>query len=538
MQIKIVLISSFFWLACGAQAQDAAPHAGLDAGLFETSAQCIACHSGLTSAAGADVSIGTSWRASMMANSARDPYWHAAVRREVTDHPSAQAAIEDKCSTCHMPMAHVTAAAAGGLSEVFSNIESMRIDANGNLAADGVSCTVCHQIRADNFGSEESFTGGFLIDTQTPAEERSIYGPHEVDDGRGHLMRSATGFTPQRSDHLKESELCATCHTLYTHALDGQGNEVGELAEQVPYLEWLASDFRATQSCQDCHMPVLPDDTAISSVLGQPRPEFSQHVFRGGNAFMLSILNKYRGELGVAALPQELDATIRRTRQFLSTETAALEIGAARRTAGALEFVVDVTSLAGHKLPTAYPSRRVWIHVTVTDARGNVVFESGAVRANGSIVGNANDTDALAYEPHYTEITSPDQVQIYEPILVDWQGRLTTGLLYGVGYIKDNRLLPRGFDKGNVADDIAVQGGATDDPDFVAGSDRVRFRLSVDAAGELRVEAELLYQSIGYRWAENLTDYPTAETDRFVGYYRETIEGAAVRLASDLVVIN
>ncbi len=74
---------------------------------FVTSTQCIACHVGLTTPSGEDVSIGFDWRATMMANAARDPYWHAGVRREVIDHPTAQAAIEDKCSTCHMPMARI-----------------------------------------------------------------------------------------------------------------------------------------------------------------------------------------------------------------------------------------------------------------------------------------------------------------------------------------------------------------------------------------------------------------------------------------------
>jgi hypothetical protein len=514
------------------------PHALTGANLFQTSAQCIGCHSSLTTRDGADISIGTTWRASMMANSARDPYWHAAVRREVMDHPAAQAAIEDKCSTCHMPMAHVAAAADGALSEVFSNIASMRIEPEGHLAADGVSCTVCHQIDPANFGSEASFTGGFVIDTDTPFEQRPIYGPHEVDAGRQRLMQSASGFLPQSADHMKASELCATCHTLYTHALDDAGNEVGELAEQVPYLEWLASDYRETTSCQACHMPVLTEDAPISSVLGQPRPEFSQHVFRGGNAFMLSVLNKYRNELGVTALPQEFETTIRRTRQFLQTETGTLAIEAADRSGNALSFDIAITNLAGHKLPTAYPSRRAWLHVTVTGADGRVLFESGAVSPNGSIVGNANDSDPLIYEPHYEEITRADQVQIYEPILVDWQGRVTTGLLYGVGYAKDNRLLPAGFDKAGVVADIAVNGVAFTDADFVAGGDRVRYRLPLQAGGGVQIEAELLYQSVGFRWAENLAAYEAAETDRFVGYYRDTIEGTAVPLASDTIRLD
>jgi hypothetical protein len=285
-------------------------------------------------------------------------------------------------------------------------------------------------------------------------------------------------------------------------------------------------------------MPVVAQDTPISSVLGQPRPELSQHVFLGGNTLMLTILNKYRGELGVTALPQELDTAVRRTREHLENDTATLAIENARSTRAALEFEVAVGNLAGHKLPTAYPSRRAWLHVTVRDAAGGVLFESGAVNPDGAIAGNAADEDAASFEPHYAEITQADQVQIYEPILVDWQGRVTTGLLYGVRYIKDNRLLPAGFDKAAADNDVAVQGEALADADFAAGGDRIRYRLSVAAGAGATIEAELLFQSIGYRWAENLTAYSSVETDRFVGYYRDTIEGAAERLASDRVRIE
>jgi hypothetical protein len=43
------------------------------AAVFPTSDRCLACHKGITTSTGEDVSIGFSWRASMMANSARDP---------------------------------------------------------------------------------------------------------------------------------------------------------------------------------------------------------------------------------------------------------------------------------------------------------------------------------------------------------------------------------------------------------------------------------------------------------------------------------
>ena len=89
---------------------------------FRTSDRCIACHKGVSATDGTDVSIGFDWRASMMANSARDPYFQAAVRREVMDYPEAAADIEGECSRCHMPMAAVAAMQEGQSAAVFANL--------------------------------------------------------------------------------------------------------------------------------------------------------------------------------------------------------------------------------------------------------------------------------------------------------------------------------------------------------------------------------------------------------------------------------
>ena len=62
--------------------------------------------------------------------------------------------------------------------------------------------------------------------------------------------------------HIRDAELCATCHTLYTKALGPDGKVIGELPEQMPYLEWLNSDYRDKQTCQDCHMPVVREKYA------------------------------------------------------------------------------------------------------------------------------------------------------------------------------------------------------------------------------------------------------------------------------------
>src|ERR1700736_1470155 len=89
---------------------------------FQTSDRCLACHNGLTAPSGKDVSIGFDWRSSIMANSARDPYWQASVRREVIDHPESKAVIEDECATCHMPMARYEAKVEGHKGEVFAHL--------------------------------------------------------------------------------------------------------------------------------------------------------------------------------------------------------------------------------------------------------------------------------------------------------------------------------------------------------------------------------------------------------------------------------
>jgi hypothetical protein len=194
--------------------------------------------------------------------------------------------------------------------------------------------------------------------------------------------------------------------------------------------------------------------------------------------------------------------------------------------------------MAGHKLPTAYPSRRAWIHLTVRSKSG-VVFESGAFNPDGSIAGNDNDMDPAEFEPHYDEIVSPQQVQIYEPVLAGPDGEVTTGLITAVTYIKDNRVLPAGFDKATAHEDIAVHGAAAVDDDFIGGADVVTYSVGVDPEeGPFVVEAELWYQPIGFRWARNLGEYDTDESARFISYFDALSEGSGIVLAKDSIKIH
>src|SRR6266850_1835488 len=500
--------------------------------LFQTSDRCFACHNGLSTSAGEDISIGFSWRPTMMANSARDPYWQAGVRRESIDHAESKAAIEDECSKCHMPMARYQSKFEGKEGEVFSHLSFGSDDRMDQMAQDGVSCSLCHQITKDKLGTPESLVGGFVVDTTRSLGEREEYGPFKIDDGENRIMRTSSGgYKPTEGEHIRQSELCATCHTLITTALGPGGRKIGELPEQMPYQEWLNSDFKDKQSCQNCHMPVVDEMVRVTNTLGKFREGMSRHVFLGGNFFMQRVLNRYRSDLGVIALPEEFEAAAARTVDHLRTKTAQISIDRVETTGERLRFEITAENLSGHKFPTAYPSRRAWLHVTVKDRNGRVVFESGALNPNGSIQGNDNDADPNRFEPHYADINSADQVQIYEDIMVGANNVPTTGLLTAVRFIKDNRLLPKGFDKRTAEQEIAPQGGAMNDADFIGGGDRIRYSIPLGGAeGPFQVEAELWFQPISYRWANNLKPYNAMEPQRFTRYYDAMSSGSAVML--------
>ena len=493
--------------------------------LFTTSENCVACHNVLTTPQGEDVSIGASWRSTMMANSARDPYWQAGVRRETIDHPTHSAAIQDECAECHMPMATQISRASGGTGEVFAHLPFNKDNGSElqKFAADSISCTVCHQISSERLGTRESFNGEFVMKPTPPDGTRVIFGPFQIDAGRKTIMRSVTGFVQAQGSHIQQSELCATCHTLITQAFSPTGQVVGSIVEQANFQEWQHSDYSkgdGAQSCQSCHMPEVNGATRVASVLGDYRDGLHRHLFVGGNAFIVRMLNRYRQELGSQALSSEFEATARATVRQLQEDTATLSILRSELAAATLNVDVSVKNLTGHKFPTGYPARRTWLHFTVRDGDGRAVFESGAVTDAGLIQGNDSDADPRKFEPHYDRITSADQVQIYEPILGDPGNVPTTGLLTATQYLKDNRLLPRGFDKATAEPGVAVYGAAKDDADFTGSGDIVHYAVPVPAqGGPFRVSVELLYQPIGFRWAHNLEQYDAPEPKRFVNYF-------------------
>ncbi len=488
-----------------------------ESSMFTGSGNCAHCHSSNGAANtenGTDISMPTQWRGTMMANAARDPLWRAKVSAEIDEFPQFQVAIETKCIRCHAPMAHEQAMHDGQTDYSLVELES------DPLALDGVSCTLCHQVEPDNFGLPQSYSGHFELD-----ETRQIYGPY-TNPLTGPMMNNSN-FMPVHSEHMGESELCATCHTLFTAYVGNDGQLTGSFPEQTPYLEWKNSTFGQNNvECQACHMLVA--DTAQDIATMPPwhtetHEPFAKHEFTGANEFMLNILKNNITELGLTASEANFDDTLARTRLMLENQTVGLS-AMHFLTEDTLSVDLMVENFCGHKLPTGIPLRRMWIHLKVLGGDAEVIFESGNWDEDGEVIGLDE-----GFEPHHDMINHPDQVQIYEPVMMDVNGDLTYTLLRAAGYLKDNRLPPVGFTSSHSAyDSTAIEGAALQDADFNrsggvegSGSDTVHYRIPVSSGGPFLVEVEVCYQTLTPRMFNDIASHDTPEVHVFAPMYEE-----------------
>jgi len=542
-------------LGSPAPAQDPPhPPRGLLEGHFATGRACALCHSGaeqataLKDAQGRSVAPFDLWRGTMMANSARDPLWRAQVAAEVAAVPSAaRAEVVAECLRCHASMASHEARLRG---EPPPGVELLADQGpRGVLARDGASCTTCHQVRDEGLGTEATFSGQLPL-----GEDRVIYGPHAAPQP-GPMRRFVT-YTPTFGPHVLRSSLCATCHTLRTSGFDAHGEPTGRtVLEQGPYLEWRASAFSdegaapgpQARTCQGCHLPTTDADGAqivariARNPMGrdfpfvEPRTPLGRHLLVGGNVLVPALLRDHP-ELGAEAPREAFDAVLAAAREQLEQRTARVSLEGLRVVDGRLRGAVRVESLAGHKLPTGIPVRRAWLRLRVTRST-DVLYDLGAHDAAGRIVGprGAPRAEELAggpTYPHRAVLDGPDAVQVYEQVVADSDGRPTFRLRRAAGSVKDDRLLPKGFDRAR-ADPGTAPVGTDGDEDFTGGGDVVRLDLPADdlPPGPLQVEATLLYQPLGARWAAELFTVDDPAVARFRAMY-EAADRTPVVLAT------
>ena len=491
--------------------------------MFMGSGRCAGCHGvdmdianpplALVDGNGVNVGPAENWRATMMANSAKDPMWRAKLAHETLVNPGHAGELTNKCTSCHAPLGRFEAAHDG--VEFFT---TEMLDAD-SLARDGVSCMACH--------AQQIETTGFFFSGELHYNPDTIWGPIFDIPKNGlplqdFIMANFVGVAPVPHPKASKSESCAGCHSLITNTADLQGNATGTtFIEQATYHEWLNSsynsqDFNAIE-CQGCHMPKTEEPIIVASGYDwlPGREPFAQHWLVGGNSFMLELMKNRIDELGITANEQHFQTVIDRTLDNLQNHTADIEIIPGVIDSDTARYTVRLTNKAGHKMPSGYPARRAFVEFIMTDEDGNEVFHSGRINPDFEVQGQDP-----TWEPHYDVITDDvNEVQIYEMVMGDVMGNVTTVLERAHHMIKDNRLVPTGFSTTHAAyDTTMVVGAAAFDPNFNAvnglegsGTDDVHYHIPLQGvSGNVTVTARFWYQSLPPKWNEEMfaMDHP------------------------------
>lgn len=506
---------------------------------FWTSGRCAGCHgrdllgqASIDPANGQDVNVVDDWRSTLMANSARDPFFRAKLDHEMLVNPAHADAISTKCLSCHAPLAVFEEKLLGNPPFTAAMLDT------STFAGDGASCLACHMQDPDSAGL--SFSGKLQFDSAM------VYGPYTDDQINPNIMQFFVGLTPTFGAHILNSRVCADCHTLVTGTIDLDGNITGDqFVEQATYHEWKNSVYSTNgTNCNTCHMPRIEGPVILAAEYAflNGQTPFGLHHLAGANVHMLELMKANREVLGIPATAAQFDSTIARTKALLSERTLEVDVDLDDRTADTAYFAVRLTNRAGHRFPSGFPSRRAFIRFVVQDAAGDTLFVSGAFDGTHEVAGH----DPVL-EPHHDVIRDAQQVQIYELVMGDVNGDPTTVLDRAKSALKDNRLVPLGFSTAHPSyDTTRIAGDALTDPDFNrtllneegSGTDVVHYHVPLNGIpSALRARAEVFYQSMPPAWNAEMFAFQTERIDAFRSML-EASDGRPRLVAADSMALG
>ena len=511
---------------------------------FATAGRCSGCHGHDSSGAamrdtnGVDVNVSDDWRSTMMANSARDPFWRAKVSHEGLVNPGARLEIENKCLSCHAPLGMHEERMLGNAPFTMANLDTSL------MGLDGVSCLACHQQQPDSAG--HYFSGELQFGPEHANDSARVYGPYGDDEINSAIMTSFVGFQPGYGQHIQDGRVCAGCHALVTGTHDLGGNATGgEFIEQATWQEWKNSvyDGPLETTCRGCHIPRIDEPVILASEYAflPPHSPFGKHHLAGGNTFMLKLMKEHKDDLGIPASDTQFDSTISRTLHNLH-HSVDITMNITGRDTDTAFVDVKLINRTGHKFPSGYPSRRAFVQVIALSALGDTLFQSG--RWDGTYEVYGHD---VGYEPHHDVVKQNGDVQIYEMVMSDVNGDPTTTLERASVSLKDNRLVPQGFSTSHPSyDTTLIVGVPTSDLDFNHdalnvegnGGDIVHYHMPLGGyTGLISVHARVYYQPVPPLWNQEMFSYNSAAIDTFRTMYHNA-DGTPELVASDSLVDN
>ncbi|MCP4759618.1 MAG: hypothetical protein GY894_03575 [Planctomycetes bacterium] len=441
----------------------------LPAGLepFSESWSCSSCHN-FTDDDNPDAVTSPffNWAGTMMAQSARDPVWQAAVIIASQD----AAGAGEYCIRCHSPTGWAGGrSTSGDLDDLWDPDDF-----------DGVNCAFCHRL-VDPISSNENpaqdsdilqalIDDGTYPDPAHPGNGRFIFDPE--DDRRGPLddvginMHGAAQIV--HSPHHSEASICASCHDLGNPVFSwNEATESFELndmdaahptqntyhmfPEQRTYSEWLNSEFASSgvafpdgrfggdghpdgvmKSCQDCHMPKTHGANCSFWYLPEigSRDDIDVHSFAGGNTWVVGAVHDLWDSTYTGLTDEIVNMSMQRTADMLA---AASDMDVSQNGS---QLDIRVTNWSGHKLPTGMPEgRRMWLNIEFHDVSGAIIEELGDYNWIDASLDEASThvwEARLGVSQTIADATGVDTGESYHLVLCDH-------------VVKDNRIPPVGF---------------------------------------------------------------------------------------------
>ena len=159
----------------------------------------------------------------------------------------------------------------------------------------------------------------------------------------------------------------------------------------------------------------------------------------------------------------------------------------------------------------------------MTSESGDTLFASGLFDESGHILNYSG-----VNEGHHNVINSEEQVQVYEMMMADVNGDLTTILERADEYIIDNRLPPAGFTTTHSTyDTVRIVGAALTDPDFnkngVAegtGKDVLHFHFPYSLLTQrVNASVKVYYQAVPPAFLGEMRTLSAPEIQTFLSMY-------------------
>jgi hypothetical protein len=370
---------------------------------------------------------------------------------------------EHWCVNCHAPLENVSPRMPSwnAVGQVASRAP-MR-DLLPASSMEGISCGSCHQTIGP-VGSHAR-RGGYQGNPSWVSIINGASFEARPEDRQGRLGIANSGYLldpasflsrdakdahllPSRETkaYLESSEFCGACHDVRLFGTDVVGvRDRGEHFKRLRngYSEWRAwadAEERAGRpaaSCQGCHMSLYPGTCEPGVILSEAKDPLRPGDCPPGTHFAPRAPGEYaQGRVTPASAPRRvashyftsvdrplaqsfaraffeddaLDTSgvplgLHRRRDMLLRKALTFTAGDVRRSGSRIEIPLRVENTgAGHRVPAGFSQEReIWVELTVTDARGAVVYEVGRLQRDDEDLRDKtflriNTSDALSFD--------------------------------------------------------------------------------------------------------------------------------------------